>query len=153
MEKAITFCLCGWNCFWLSLMPRLPVASFVIDRMSDGSIHFCGDVLTIKEHWYIKEKHFFLFKNTGDSTQQLEIKMQIIHISSFHERSNLENKTKDKLLSMVFIDPIYFMNSLFNFASFHSTFQPKVVEILIELINKSYHDQNLPVVRNVKVFF
>ena len=79
--------------------------------------------------------------------------MQIIHISSFHERSNLENKTKDKLLSMVFIDPIYFMNSLFNFASFHSTFQPKVVEILIELINKSYHDQNLPVVRNVKVFF
>ena len=50
LEKAITFCLCGWNCFWLSLMPRLPVASFVIDRMSDGSIHFCGDVLTIKEH-------------------------------------------------------------------------------------------------------
>ena len=79
--------------------------------------------------------------------------MQIIHILSFHERSNLENKTKDKLLSMVFIDPIYFMNSLFNFASFHSTSQPKVVKILIELINKSYRNQNLPVVRNVKVFF
>ena len=46
--------------------------------------------------------------------------------------------------SQTFIDSIFFMNSLFNLTSFHSTFLPKVVEILIELINKSYRNQKLP---------
>ena len=111
MEKAITFCLCGWNCFWLSLMPRLPVASFVIDRMSDGSIHFCGDVLTIKEHWYRKKNIWFLFKNTGESTQQLEIKYanHSYFIVSWKIKSGKQNKRQ------TFIDGLHWSNLFYEF--------------------------------------
>ena len=48
-KKAVSVmgCLCGPNCLNLSLMPRLLLGSLVIDRMSDWSVHFCGDTVTI----------------------------------------------------------------------------------------------------------